>query len=167
MKKKIIEIILLLFIIFEFIATYCLLSFDNYNVLETKNYNYLIYNGNEYFNNGSLVRFKKMDNCVNIKEGENLYYVLSPDIVLKGIVSKREENMDNDAIIISDNYTKCDRMLGKEYKEYKNIGKFINFVTNRKVYFFLILLPTVGLLIYEVFLIKNNIKKETLYEKKD
>ena len=162
MKKKIIEIVLLLFIVFEFFATYCLLSFDNYNVLSIGNYHYLIYNGDEYFNNGSLVRFKKMDKCVNISKGEEVYYALSPDIVLKGNVSEREENMDDDAIIISDNYAKCDRVLGKEYKEYKNIGKIINFVTNRKVYFFLILLPTVGLLIYELFLIKNNIKKETV-----
>ncbi len=167
MKKKVIVIILFLFIIFEFFATYCLLSFDNYNVLSTGSYHYLIYNGDEHFEKGSLVRFKKMDNCINILEGEEVYYALSPDIVLKGNVSKREENMDDDAIIISDNYTKCDRILGNEYKEYKNIGKIINFITNRKVYFFLILLPTIGLLIYEVFLIKNSIKKETLYEKKN
>ena len=167
MKRKIIEIVLLLFILFEFFATYCLLSFDNYNVLSMGNYHYLIYNGDEFFEQGSLVRFEKMDKCINILEGKEIYYVLSPDIVLKGNVSKREENMDDDAIIISDNYIKCDRILGNEYKEYKNIGKIINFITNRKVYFFLILLPTVGLLIYEVFLIKNNIKKETLYEKKN
>lgn len=160
MKKKIVEIILVLFIIFEFMATYCLLSFDNYNVLSTKNNYYLIYNGNELFENGSLVKFKRIDNCTNLQEGKEVYYNLSPDVVLKGEISKRDENMDKDAMIVSGNYIKCDRMLGNEFKEYKNIGSIINFITNKKVYFFLILLPTIGLLIYEVFLIKNNIKKE-------
>ncbi len=160
MKKKIIEIILILFIAFDFIATYCLLSFDNYNVLSTKNHYYLINNGNELFTKGSLLKFKRIDNCVNVEEGTETYYILSPDVILKGNVSKRDENMDNDAMIISGNYIKCDKMLGNEYKEYKNIGSIINFITNKKVYFFLILLPTMGLLVYEVFLIKNNMKKE-------
>ncbi len=160
MKKRIIEIILLLFILFEFLATYCLLSFDNYNMIETKNHYYIKYNGDEYFANGSLIKFNKINDCTAIDEGKEVYYVLSPDVVLKGDVMKRDENMDLDAMIVSGNYIKCNKMLGNEYKEYKNIGKIINFVTNRNIYFFLILLPTMCLLIYEIFLIKKNFTKE-------
>ena len=129
-------------------------------MFETGNHYYLIYNDDKLFSKGALVKFNKTNDCVKLEEGKEVYYVLSPDVVLKGKIDARDENMDTDAAIIDGNYVKCDKVLGNEYHEYQTIGKIINFVTNRRVYFFLILLPTVCLLVYEVYLIKKNIKKD-------
>ena len=133
MKKKFFEIVLLLFIVFQFIATYCLLSLNNYNMFVSKKHYYLVYKEGNLFGNGSLVKFDKTINCVDLKEGTEVYYILSPDVVLKGKIDARDENMDNDALIIDGNYVKCDKMLGSNYREYKNIGNIVNFLTNKSI----------------------------------
>ena len=115
----------------------------------------------EEFENGSIVKFSKTDKCEDLKEGEEVYYIVSANTLLKGNVGPRTENMDSDALTISEHNVKCNQMLGKtnEYKVYSSWGNIIDFLTNRYIYLFVILLPTIALCVYEVYLLKNRNSK--------
>lgn len=162
MKKILFGVVLFFYAIIAIFVTICMLSFNEYHILETSNNYYVVNKGmTEEFENGSIVKFSKTDKCEDLKEGEEVYYIVSANTLLKGNVGPRTENMDSDALTISEHNIKCNQMLGKtnEYKVYSSWGNIIDFLTNRYIYLFVILLPTIALCVYEVYLLKNRNSK--------
>lgn len=164
MKKIAINIFICLYVFLTILITYCLLSYNDYNVAEFKNKSLIIYTDKENnYKSSDLLVVKK---STNILEGEELFYYNkydSPVEVTKGKIKNIEKidknvtayTLDNDKTINDDS------IIGtvNDTKKYSVLGTIYSTLTSKWGYLIIIILPMLTAFIYEVYEIIKEIKK--------
>ena len=166
MKKKLLIISFVIYIIIIIIATKALLDRNEYGVFATKNNYYICNEKIKEYDGSSLVHFDRNMDYEKLVDEEVYYFDLNNELQSDKLVS-----FDKEKGIFSIgelNYEK-DKLLGRPDKAYQIVGSILNIVTSRAFYLIFVIIPVVGLFIYEIYLFvkylshekdKENVKEE-------
>ena len=148
MKKKVINVFIIFYIIISIIATLFLLSYSDSLVSHYKNYS-IIPMKSDYnkLNKGSLVIVK---NNNKFRLEENVYYF---DIAKK-IKEGKIETLEEDALMINGEVVEKDDVVGKTSSvvEIPLLGFLVMLLTSKIGYLVFIILPVLLIFIYEIYL---------------
>lgn len=157
MKKKLLLVLGILYIMFAIIITIFLFKKNEYNVYETKNSYYICNSSITEYSDSSLVKFNKTDNIASMVDRKVYYFDKSNDIK-KG---KMESYNEKDNIFMIDDVPyEANHFIGLPSRSYILIGSAINFFTNKIAYLVCIIIPVVLLLVFEVYLLIRYIKRK-------
>lgn len=165
MKKIVVNFFICLYFIITILITYCLLSYNKYNIPEFDNHLMLILDEKmEKFDKGDLLI---IDKSKNFDTGDDVFYYdtySTPVEVKLGKISKTEIVNDKESSIVIDDdiVLSSDNILGKKstVKSYHLIGTILSILTSRWGYLFIIVLPMLLAFIYEIYEIVKEIKKK-------
>lgn len=150
MKRKILTVIGIIYIILSVFVTKFLLDRNDYNVFETENTYYYCNSAIKEYGSTHLVEFDKHEDYTSLI-GKNVYYFdankeLKNDI-LEGY--NKEENY----FTIGDTNHDVDRLLGIPKRSYFLLGSIINLLTTKIFYLIFVIIPVAFLLVYEIYLL--------------
>lgn len=165
MKKVVLNIFIIIYFIITVLVTVSLLSYNDFNVSTINNHSLVTKkNGSDLkISNSDLLI---IDNTIDVKEGDDIYYYdtyASPiDIKIEKV--KEVENInENEKTITMDNGSiiSSEYVIGKENasKEYAVVGAIYNVLTSRWGYLFIIILPMLMAFVYEIYEIIREIKR--------
>lgn len=165
MKKIITNILIFLFFTLTFIITYCLLSYNKYNITEFKNSTLLIANKElEDYDKGSLLVVEKNP---KLAIGDKVFYydTYSPKVKVKiGTINKIEKiNEKENTIVLDDEVSiSSEYVFGNtKYTEvYPTIGSIFSILTSKWGYLIIIIFPMLLAFIYEIYEIIKEIKRK-------
>ncbi len=160
MKKAIIIIVFVIYLLVSLLITGCLIQRNEYGIVQTKNYNYLFGVKFDKYDSNDLIRFKKVEGEKSVDK--EVYYYLGYDVLQKGVVSSYKDGVYS---IDSLNYYE-NQIVGSVDDSINGIGGFYDLFTNKIVYLFFIILPVLLLFIYEIYLFIIYLK-ETKKRKED
>ena len=178
MKNKIISVLIAIWIVVAIFTTVCLLSFNKYRVAEFGKYSIFTVDTDILepdFSEGSLLITKKT-NHKHIEAGDNIFYYeadSSDSVVNIGTVTKKEEVTATEATLTMQNEQKISMqyVLGKEDAAIAIpvLGTILSIIESKWGYMFLVIFPTILIIVYEIFAVINEIKssKEEQAEKKE
>ena len=162
-----------LWLIIAIFTTICLLSYNDYQVSEFGKYSLLIINNKELrsvYEQDSLVIIKKA-NEEDYKKGDKiLFYSGNPKVVnfinLGEITDVHSENGAQASYYIGDYKLSYDDIIGNVNGSivYKKAGLILSVIESRWGFMFLIILPTLFAIVYEIYYITLEVKKETRKE---
>lgn len=168
MKNKIISALVAIWIIVAIFTTVCLLSFNKYRVSEFGKYSIFAIDSDILepdFPEGSLLITKKT-NHKHIKPGDNIFYYDSESseaVVNVGTVVQKEEVTSTEATITMQNDHKISMtyVLGKEdaVTTIPVLGTILSILESKWGYMFLIIFPTILIVVYEIYAIAVEVKK--------
>ena len=149
MKKKLITIVGIIYVILAAFVTKFLLDKNEFGVFETKN-NYYVYSDElDNYSKSSLVRFEKNINY-NDLINEKVYFFNEE----KKIKSDVLKSIDDNGAVFTINETKYNiaNLLGKPNNSYVFLGTLLNILTSKVFYLLFIIVPMAFLLIFEIYL---------------
>lgn len=152
MKKKILIISFIVYIVVVIIATKALLDRNDHGVFETKNNYYICDAKIKEYDSSSLVHFDKNADFEKMVD-EDIYYFDSNN----ELQYSKLESYDKEKklfTIETVNYEEGN-VLGKPDKAYQIVGSIFNVLTSRGFYFVFVIIPVLGLFIYEIYLLVN------------
>jgi len=163
-KKKLLIVSLIIYIIIIIIATKALLDRNEYGVFATKNNYYICNEKIKEYDGSSLVNFDRNIDYEKLVNEEVYYFDLNNELQNGKLVMFDKEK---EIFTIGElNYEK-DKLLGIPNKAYQIVGSILNVVTSRAFYLLFVIVPVVGLFIYEIYLFvkylsheKENVKEE-------
>ncbi|MDD6093416.1 MAG: hypothetical protein PUB90_02335 [bacterium] len=164
MKKIAINIFICLYVLLTILITYCLLSYNDYNIAELKNKTLLIFENkeNNYKKSDLLIVKKNSD----ITKGEQIFYYDKYDNPVKVSFGKvvNIEKIDKSVTTYTLDNEKAlndDSIIGsvKNTKKYSTLGSIYSTLTSKWGYLIIIILPMLTAFIYEVYEIIKEIKK--------
>ena len=149
MKKKILIIVFVIYGTIALLATKFLLDRNEYGVFETKNNYYICNETIKEYDGSSLVQFDKNIDSEKLVEEDVYYFNIVNELQSGKLVSydKEKELFNIDGV----DYDK-DKVLGRPNKAYQLVGSLLNIVTSRAFYLIFVIIPFLGLLIYEIYL---------------
>lgn len=165
MKKIVVNIFICLYFVITILITYCLLSYNKYNIPEfDKQLMVILDEKMDGFDKGDLLIIDKDKDFDTL---EDVFYYdtyNSPVKVKLGKISKIEEVNDKESsVVIDDSITlSSDNIIGKKSNStsYPLIGTILSVLTSRWGYLFIIVLPMLVAFIYEIYAIVKEIKKK-------
>lgn len=165
MKKIILNILIFIFFTLTFIITYCLLSYNKYNITEFKNSTLLIVDEKlKDYDKGSLLIVEKNQ---KLAVGDNVFYydTYSPKVEVKiGKINKIEKiNKDEETIILEDDISiSSEYVFGntKHTKIYPLLGTILSILSSKWGYLIIIIFPMLLAFIYEIYEIIREIRKK-------
>lgn len=170
MKNKILSVLLAIWIVIAIFTTVCLLSFNKYRVSEFGKYSLFTVDSDilePEFSEGSLLITKKT-NHKHIKPGDNIFYYDSESseaVVNVGTVVHKEEVTSTEATLTmqNDNKISMSYVLGKESTatSIPVLGTILSILESKWGYMFLIIFPTILIVVYEIYAIVNEVKKSS------
>ena len=150
MKKKLLIIVFVIYIIIALFATKALLDRNEHNVFVTKNNYYICNEKIKEYDESSLVRFDKNANFEKMVSEEVYYFddnnELKYDKLTEYDKEKRIFKIDSSNYDISN-------LLGKPDRAYQLVGSILNVLTSRAFYLIFVIIPIFGLFIYEIYLL--------------
>lgn len=165
MKKIILNIIIFLFFTLTFLITYCLLSYNKYNIPEFKNSILIIANKElEDYQKGTLLVVEKNP---KLAIGDKVFYydTYSPKVKVKiGTVNKIEKiNEQENTIVLDDDVSiSSEYVFGNtKYTEtYQTLGAILSILTSKWGYLIIIIFPMLLAFIYEIYEIVKEIRRK-------
>ncbi len=165
--KILLWIISIIYFLIVILISILVIKENEYGITTFGNNYYVIINENsenDVYKNGNLVivENKKID---ELKESEEvfLYKSNSNNEVNIKIGKIKDINLEsNPKYIIVDNdigFYREDSILGIYKNQYNNIGKIINFLEKKWIFLFLLIVPTIVILIFELFFIVKKLKR--------
>ena len=165
MKKIVVNVLIILYFLVAVVVTYALLSYNKYNIVETKDkYILTIKEDNPDFKKSDLLVVKKSQ---DLKEKDYVFYydtyatkVTVKYAKIKQIKTINEEeqeiNLENDLVLSSEN------ILGSKQNtiSYAIIGTVFNVLTSKWRYLFIIIFPMLIAFIYELYAIAKEVKRK-------
>ena len=149
MKKKILIISFVIYLIIVLIATKALLDRNEYGVFATKNNYYICNEKIKEYDRSSLVHF---DSNADYEKmiGEDVYYFNNYNELEKDKLTNfdKEKNLFS----INDVSYEKEKLLGRPDKAYQIVGSILNIITSRAFYLIFVIIPIVGLFICEIYL---------------
>lgn len=168
MKNKILSALVTIWIVVAIFTTVCLLSFNKYRVAEFGKYSIFTVDTDILepdFSEGSLLITKKT-NHKHINPGDNIFYYDSESseaVVNVGTVVQKEEVTSTEATLTmqNDNKISMSYVLGKEEAatSIPVLGTILSIIESKWGYMFLVIFPTILIVVYEVYAIINEVKK--------
>ena len=149
MKKKVSVIIFIIYILIALFSTVALLARNEHGVFEVKNSYYICDEIIKEYDGSSLVRFAKNVDYEKYVEEEVYYYNKENKLSYSKVESYDKEK---DLFTIDGKTYEKSFILGKPDKAYQIIGSIINILTSRAIYFVFVIIPILGLFIYEIYL---------------
>ena len=164
MKKKLLIITFILYIVIALIATKALLDRNEYGVYVTKS-NYYICNGiiKEY-DESSLVRFAKNVDYEKMVEEDIYYFNKDNELKVDKLV---DYDKDTEKLNINGDVYDKEVVLGRPDKAYQIVGSLLNIITSRAFYLIFVIIPILGLFIYEIYLLVQYMAQNKAGKDKD
>lgn len=164
MKKVAKNVLICLYFIITILITYCLLSYNKYNVSEFKDkYLLVLKEKNDYYHKSDLLVVKKT-NAYQI--GDTIFYYDSYNASAKVKMNKIKniESVQDDYSLYTlenDLTINFDSILGttKNTSSYILIGSIYSIITSKWGYLIIIILPMLAAFIYEIYQIIKEIKR--------
>ena len=164
MKKVARTILICIYFIITILITYCLLSYNKYNVSEFKDkYLLVLKENNKYDHKSDLLIIKKTK---NYQEGDTIFYYDWYNSSAKVKISKiknielvKEDyslyTLENDLTI------NADSILGttKNTTSYSILGSIYSIVTSKWGYLIIIIMPMLAAFICEIYQIIKEVKR--------
>ena len=162
MKKVVFNILIIIYVIVVVIITYSLLSYNEYNIIETKNkYILTLKEPTEGIKTTDLLVIKKEN---NLKTNDYVFYydTYAPNITVKLNKIKNIEKINNteQEIQLENNLVlSSENILGKKSntKTYLLLGAVLTILTSKWGYLFIIIFPMLLAFIYEIYAIAKEI----------
>ena len=164
MKKVEKNVLICLYFITTILITYCLLSYNKYNVSEFKDKYLLVLKAkNDYYHKSDLLIVKKTD---DYQIGDTIFYYDSYNASAKVKMNKIKniESVQDDYSLYTlenDLTINFDSILGttKNTSSYILIGSIYSIITSKWGYLIIIILPMLAAFIYEIYQIIKEIKR--------
>ena len=155
MKKKLLIVTFVIYIIIVLIATKALLDRNEYGVFVTKNNYYICNEAIKEYDKSSLVHFDRNADFEKMVD-EDVYYFDKEGVLQSGKLTFA----NNGLISINDVGYEKDKVLGRPDKAYQIVGSIINILTSRAFYLIFVIIPIIGLFIYEIYLLAKYVSHE-------
>lgn len=149
MKKKMYVVAIVFYAIVVLIATKALLDRNEYGVFATKNNYYICNDIIKEYDASSLVRFDRNANYEKLVN-EDVYYFDDNDKLQNGKLSSFDK--ESGVFSILDVSYEKDKLLGRPDKAYQIVGSILNIITSRAFYLIFVIIPFIGLFVYEIYL---------------
>lgn len=164
MKKVAKNVLICLYFITTILITYCLLSYNKYNVSEFKDKYLLVLKAkNDYYHKSDLLIVKKTE---DYQIGDTIFYYDSYNTSAKVKMNKIKniESVQDDYSLYTlenDLTINFDSILGttKNTSSYILIGSIYSIITSKWGYLIIIILPMLAAFIYEIYQIIKEIKR--------
>ena len=168
MKKKLLIIVFVIYILIVLIATKALLDRNEYGVFATKNNYYICNEKIKEYDKSSLVHFDRNANYEKMVNEDVYYFDMNNELQIGklALYDKEKKTFSIDEV----NYEN-DKLLGRPDKGYQIVGSLLNIITSRAFYLIFVIIPIIGLFIYEIYLFykyisQNKDGKDTNNDKK-
>ncbi len=149
MKKKLLIISFIIYIVIVLIATKALLDKNEYGVFATKNNYYVCNEKIKEYDGSSLVHFDRTVDYEKIVEKEVYYFDKNRELQYGKLTSIDKER---ELFSIDEISFEMDKLLGIPDKAYQIVGSLLNIITSRAFYLIFVIIPIIGLFIYEIYL---------------
>lgn len=149
MKKKLLIITFIIYGVVALIATKALLDRNEYGVFVTKNNYYICNERIKEYDQSSLVHFDRNIDYEKMID-EDIYYFDKLNILQNGKLT--EYDKENGVFTIDDVKYDKEKVLGRPNKAYQIVGSLLNIITSRAFYLIFVIIPFIGLFIYELHL---------------
>ena len=157
MKKKVLIVFFVIYLIVIIFATKALLDRNESGVFETKNNYYICNKIIKEYDSSSLVHFDKNADYEKLVEEEVYYFDKNNELKVGKLESYDKEK--EIFTVDSDAYEK-DKLLGIPDKAYQILGSFLNIITSRAFYLIFVIIPVIGLFGYEIHLFMKYLSQE-------
>lgn len=148
MKKKVINVFIIIYIIISIIATLFLLSYNDSLIARYKNYAIVpMKHSYNKLNKGSLVIVKN-NNKFSLED--NVYYFDNTSKIKEGKI----ETIEDDALMVNGEVVLKEEVVGKTSKTFTIplLGFLVMLLTSKIGYLVFIILPVLLIFIYEIYL---------------
>ena len=150
MKKKLLIVTFIIYIIIVLIGTKALLDRNEHGVFVTKDSYYICHEKIKEYDQSSLVHFDKNANYEKLVGEEVYYYDNNNELQYKKLDSFDKEK---ESFTVEEEKYEKGNLLGKPDKAYQIVGSILNLLTSRGFYFIFVIIPVLGLFIYEIYLL--------------
>ena len=157
MKKKLLIVSFVIYLVIVLIATKALLDRNEYGVFETKNDYYICNEKIREYDNSSLVHFDKNANYEKLI-GEDVYYFDKNSELQSGKLALYDK--ENKVFNANSITYEIDKLLGRPDKAYQIVGSLLNIITSRAFYLIFVIIPIIILFVYEIHLLMRYISRE-------
>ncbi len=166
MKRIILSVIAIIYLVISILMTSYLLHYNDYNISQFDDTSYVTLKDKKgSYNAGSLLKIKK--SIFEIKEGDGLFYYNTYNTSMEveyGTVQSVEKISDTEVtyMVENGNYLSSQYILGGtgQTSSYP-LGSIVDFLASRWGYLFTIVLPILVVFIYELYaLIRELIPKK-------
>ncbi len=164
MKKKLLIVSLVIYIIIVLIATKALLDKNEHGVFATKNNYYICNEKIKEYDRSSLVHF---DRNVDFKKmiEEDVYYFDKNNELQSGKLTLYDG--EKNIFSVDDISFENDKLLGRPDKAYQIVGSILNIITSSAFYLIFVIIPVIGLFIYEIYLFVKYLSREKKVEEEN
>lgn len=157
MKKKLLIVTFIIYIIAIIISTKALLDKNEYGVYVTKNNYYICNEKIKEYDKSSLVHFDRNVDYEKMIDSEVYYFDKNNELQV-GKLSLYDK--ENDTFSVNDVSYEKTKLLGRPDKAYQIVGSLLNIVTSRAFYLIFVIIPVIGLFIYEIYLFVKYLSHE-------
>ncbi len=164
MKKKLLIMSFVIYIVIILIATKALLDRNELGVFATKNNYYICSEKIKEYDNSSLVHFDRNADYEKMI-GEDVYYFDMNNELQSGKLTQVDK--ENKMFSINKLNYENDRLLGRPDKAYQIVGSLLNIMTSRAFYLLFVIIPIIGLFIYEIHLLILYLSRESNRKEED
>ena len=147
MKKKLLIVSFVIYLIIVLIATKALLDKNEYGVFETKNNYYVCNKAIKEYDKSSLVHFDRNDDY-NKMIDDDVYYFDKNNELQSGKLTLYDK--EKNIFSIDDVSYENDKLLGRPDKAYQIVGTILNIITSSAFYLLFVIIPVIVLFIYEI-----------------
>ena len=164
MKKKLLIVFFVIYIIIVLIATKALLDRNDYGVFATKNSYYICNEKVKEYDKSSLVHFDRNLDSEKMIDEDVYYFDRNNELQIGKLTSidKERKLFSIDEISFEE-----ERLLGRPDKGYQIVGSILNIITSSAFYLIFVIIPIIGLFIYEIYLLVKYVSHEKNEKEKD
>lgn len=156
MKRTLVNLVVIVYVVVAITVTLCLLNYNEYNVTVFGNNSLILITDDSLtpdYVEGDLVIAKK-EKLNEIKEGDKIFFYNENDIKLGEVKQVNTyEGMSSTFILEGNHQIVEDDVIGSEssVKVYHNLGKILSILESRWGFLFLIIFPSVLAFLHEIF----------------
>ena len=156
MKRTLVNLVVIVYVVVAITVTLCLLNYNEYNVTVFGNNSLILITDDSLspdYVEGDLVIAKK-EKLDEIAEGDKIFFYNENDIKLGEVKQVNTyEGMSSTFILEGNHQIVEDDVIGSEssVKVYHNLGKILSILESRWGFLFLIIFPSVLAFLHEIF----------------
>lgn len=156
MKRTLVNLVVIAYVVIAIAVTLCLLNYNEYSVTEFGNNTLILITDDSLdpdYVEGDLVVAKK-ENLDNIEVGEKIFFYNDKDIKLGEVKQVNKYEGISTTFILDGNHQVIeDDVIGSEnsVKVYSKIGKILSILESKWGFLFLIIFPSVLAFLHEIF----------------
>lgn len=166
MKKALLNIIFVIYVIIAIFVTVCLLSYNQFKVTEFGDYSLVIIDSNDLepnFNKGDLVILNKDDEP---EVGEKAFFYTTYEraaVIKEGVVEAKEPLTETETTytVSGGNRLSSEYVIGASKTAIKipNLGTVLGIIGSKWGFLFLIVLPALLAFFYQISVVISDIKE--------